>query len=107
MFFFKVDVKKIETSINEVNSKGFFLFWEHKKVGVFFWKEIWHPNRKSVLRGKMGEQLEPVCFFASTAALVRVGLLTKVEWVRNLYKVVFDFFICFLEYAHAQLGTAS
>ena len=35
----------------------------------------------------MGEQLEPVCFFASTAALVRVGLLTKVEWVQNLYKV--------------------
>ena len=37
----------------------------------------------------MGEQLEPVCFFASTAALVRVGLLTKVEWVQNLYKVVY------------------
>ena len=55
----------------------------------------------------MGEQLEPVCFFASTAALVRVGLLTKVEWVRNLYKVVFDFFICFLEYVHAQLQTVS
>ena len=56
----------------------------------------------------MGEQLEPVCFFASTAALVRVGLLTKVEWVRNLYKVKFDFFSpVFLEYAHTQLQTAS